>query len=753
MMKEKIRISYIYILIAFAFAAGLFLFAFFNTSSVKNYMESQTEGLSRDMTVSVSAITQNEDFKGYDDSVLLGAAGGKKREGVNIYLIDTNGDIITSLCYDDLEVSNIFDMGEKSLSSSVDFPTKDDFFIMEWSGTGDPFFITEKLYAVSCIEEGSVYLVIENDGSQFSESLRSQFVLMACFYGFFFIVISILLTNVVSRYRSNIIRDVQRDPLTKLFNRKAFVDELNSSYEIAYEKDASFFLLDIDYFKQINDSYGHMAGDEALRLVAKHLMALSEDENGFAGRWGGDEFVGVLYKDSDSTKSILETLCKNINEDISEQSSPMTVSIGFTNMTSSMTIEELYKNADKALYESKEHGRNTVSFYESKDAHTPDTWEEAAKEKIVASISSKKTKQKTYSRIIVDKFWENFLNSLIYAVRMMVPFVAGGGILIALAFLFDAASVDISSLDVSERSSFGSLTTIAASLKGLGSTVLGFMLPVFAGFFAMGIAGEEAFVSGFVGGYLVINSNSGFIGAMIAGFAAGFITRQFKLFMEGFSKHIRAVFSIIVYPVINLLLVSFLMSLVITPVSSYLGEIFSQLLDAAAAKSNILSYTLSSAMMAVDMGGIVNKAAYNYGVNAIETGNVRLMAAVMIGGMIPPAGVALSAMIFKNKFSPAERENSITTLFMGLSFITEGVLPYVISDPVRVIPACVAGSALGGFLSGIFDCALPAPHGGIFVIPVIEHGLFYIIAFAAGSLLTALLLGLIKKKKEDKSTS
>ena len=266
---------------------------------------------------------------------------------------------------------------------------------------------------------------------------------------------------------------------------------------------------------------------------------------------------------------------------------------------------------------------------------------------------------------------------------------------------------------------------------------------------AYGIAGEDAFMAGFVGGYMTIDSNSGFIGAMIAGFAAGVFANEIQRFTKHLPSFVRKVAPIVIYPLFNLLLMQGLSWVVITPLSKALGQLFTSLLDSAMATSSVLAGAFSALMMATDMGGIINKVAYTYAVNGLEAGNTGFMASVMIGGMVPPVAIFLSMLLFKNKYTQGQKDRGPITLFMGLSFITEGALPYVFTDVVRVIPSCMVGSAVAGALSALFGCQLPAPHGGIFVLLVMKHPLLYLVALAAGSLVAAALLGVWKKVPQE----
>ena len=290
------------------------------------------------------------------------------------------------------------------------------------------------------------------------------------------------------------------------------------------------------------------------------------------------------------------------------------------------------------------------------------------------------------------------------------------------------------------------MTSISTYLKYLGDTTFNFMLPVFSAFMAYSLAGENAFMSGLVGGYMVINTNSGFIGAAIAGLAAGIISREINLFTDRLPKFIRGAAPIVIYPIFSLTIVQAISFFMIQPATVAMGSVFNTILDNAKIFSKPLACTIAAGMMSVDMGGIINKIAYNYGLASITAKDTLIMAAVMAGGMVPPIGIAFSTLLFKDRFCTDEKNGGILALFMGFSFITEGALPYVITDFARVIPSCIAGSAVSGLMSSLFGCRLPAPHGGIFVLPVVENPVLYLVSILTGSLVTALILGFLKKK-------
>ena len=334
---------------------------------------------------------------------------------------------------------------------------------------------------------------------------------------------------------------------------------------------------------------------------------------------------------------------------------------------------------------------------------------------------------------------------LMNGVSHMLPFVVGGGILIAIAFLLDGLLVDMNALSEAERAGFGTITPAAALFKGIGDTAFGFMLPVLAGFIAMAIGDRPALAVGFVGGMMASNGSSGFLGALAAGFAAGYLIRGLRKVCDKLPQAVEKIAPVLIYPVMGILLMGVLMIFAVEPVMGGLNTALNNGLTSMGGSSKLILGMILGGMMAVDMGGPFNKAAYVFGSAAIASGNYDIMAAVMIGGMTPPCAIALATLLFKNKFSKEERESGPTNFNMGLAFITEGAIPFAAADPFRVLPACVAGSALAGALSMAFGCTLMAPHGGIFVVPVMGNALMYVAALVAGTLVSAGLLGILKK--------
>lgn len=335
---------------------------------------------------------------------------------------------------------------------------------------------------------------------------------------------------------------------------------------------------------------------------------------------------------------------------------------------------------------------------------------------------------------------------LMNGVSHMLPFVVGGGILIALAFLIDGLSIDINSLSAEARANFGTITPVAKLFKDIGGTAFAFMFPVLAGFIAMAIGDRPALALGFVGGMMASQGKSGFLGALVVGFAAGYLVLALRKLCEKLPQAIEKIAPVLIYPVVGILGIGLLINFVVEPIMGGINTALNNGLTGMGGSSKLVLGALLGAMMAVDMGGPFNKAAYVFGTASIASGNYDVMAAVMVGGMTPPCAIALATLLFKNKFNKEERENGPMNFIMGLAFITEGAIPYAASDPLHVLPACLIGSGVAGALSMLFKCTLMAPHGGIFVVPVVGNALMYLVALAVGTVVSAVLLGVFKKK-------
>lgn len=326
---------------------------------------------------------------------------------------------------------------------------------------------------------------------------------------------------------------------------------------------------------------------------------------------------------------------------------------------------------------------------------------------------------------------------LMNGVSHMLPFVVGGGILIALAFLFDDYSID--------PKNFGSNTPLAKFFKDTGGVAFGFMLPVLAGFISMSIADRPGLAVGFVGGALAGTTGSGFLGALLAGFIGGYTVNFLKKAFHGLPASLDGIKPVLLYPFFGVLIIGFISFFIIAPPVGAINTWMVDTLKNMDPNARILLGVIMGGMMAVDMGGPINKAAYVTGTGLLASGEFHVMAAVMAGGMVPPLAIALCTTFFKNRFTESERKAGVTNYVMGLSFITEGAIPFAAGDPLRVIPSCVAGSAVAGALSMAFDCTLRAPHGGIFVVPTIGNPVMYLVAIAIGAVVGCAVLSVLKK--------
>lgn len=343
------------------------------------------------------------------------------------------------------------------------------------------------------------------------------------------------------------------------------------------------------------------------------------------------------------------------------------------------------------------------------------------------------------------KIYKHLMNG----VSHMLPFVVGGGILIAIAFLIDGMSVDLAALAPDERANFGTITPIAATFKSIGGTAFGFMLPILAGFIAMSIADRPGLVVGFVGGAIAANGKSGFLGALVAGFLAGYLIIGMKKLFEKLPESLDGIKTVLLYPLFGVFIIGVVMTYVVEPPIGALNTLLNNGLSSMNGASSIVLGLILGAMMAADLGGPINKAAYVFGTASIAAGNYNIMAAVMIGGMVPPCAIALATLLFKKKFTEEERKSGPTNFIMGLSFISEGAIPFAASDPLHVLPALIAGSGVAGAISMAFNCTLMAPHGGIFVFPVVGNTMMYVVSLVVGTIISAVLLGILKKDVKE----
>lgn len=351
-----------------------------------------------------------------------------------------------------------------------------------------------------------------------------------------------------------------------------------------------------------------------------------------------------------------------------------------------------------------------------------------------------------------ENFGRKLYKHLMNGVSNMLPFTVAGGIFIALAFLIDTIA------GAPQDSSFGTYTPLAAFLKNIGGYAFSFMIPVLAGYIGKSIADRPGFLVGLVGGFLATTGStfanlageipSGFLGALLAGFAGGYLMLGVEKLCDHMPKSLNGIKPVLIYPLVGLGMIAVLMCAV-NPFMGMINVSVSNFLNDMGSTSKIVLGCILGGMMSIDMGGPFNKAAYVFGTAAIASGGYDIMAAVMIGGMVPPIAIALSTTFFKNRWTDEERKNGAVNYIMGLSFITEGAIPYAASDPIRVIPSCMVGAAVAGGLSMAFDCTLMAPHGGIFVFAVVGNWPMYVLSLAIGSVVGMVMLTLLKKKRTD----
>ena len=315
----------------------------------------------------------------------------------------------------------------------------------------------------------------------------------------------------------------------------------------------------------------------------------------------------------------------------------------------------------------------------------------------------------------------------------MLPFVVGGGIILAISFLFE--------------SSFGSDSVLFESFNTIGGTAFTFLIPILAGYISYSIADRPGLLPGMAGGMMAVNQNAGFLGGLVAGFMAGYIVHTLKKVFKNLPKTLEGLKPILIYPVFGLLITGLLMFFIVGPIFSAINTAMLTFLENLGATNTILLGALLGGMMAIDMGGPFNKAAYAFSIGIYtDTGDGAFMAAVMAGGMIPPLAIGLATLLFKDKFTDAERQSGLSNFVLGFSFITEGAIPFAAADPLRVITSSIIGSAIAGGLTQFWQVSIPAPHGGIFVIGLAEQRLMFILTLLIGMVISAVILGLWKKK-------
>lgn len=531
---------------------------------------------------------------------------------------------------------------------------------------------------------------------------------------------------------------------TKLFFLIAVPEKSNDEHIILLQR-LSTMLMDESF---INDLLNSQNEDEFLKIIEEKEKEKFPDDFKKENVNTSDKSYDLLAVTGCPT-GIAHTFmaAESLKNKANEMGYSMKVEThGSTGVENTLTNEEI-QNAkgiiiasDVGIEKSRFSGKRLIETKVSNGISKP-------KELILKSLdentalynSSEKIKTEEVSE--KSSFGQTLYKHLMNGVSHMLPFVVGGGILIALAFLLDDYSID--------PSNFGSNTPIAAIFNQIGGAAFGFMLPVLAGFIGMSIADRPGLTVGFVGGFLANTGGAGFLGALVAGFLSGYIIILLRKITKPFPKSLDGLKPILIFPLFGILSIGLIMLLILNPPLAALNEYITNWLNTMGSGSKITLGLLVGGMMAIDMGGPINKAAYLFGTASLAQGSSLVMAAVMAGGMVPPLALSLSMILFKNKYSEKDRQTILTNLIMGLSFITEGAIPFAAADPLRVISASVVGSGIAGMLSMIFNCSLRAPHGGIWVIGVIENPIKYLIAIAIGSLVSALLLGILKKKVDN----
>ena len=521
------------------------------------------------------------------------------------------------------------------------------------------------------------------------------------------------------------------------------VPEKSSDEHIVLLQRLSTMLMD-ESFR--NDLLNAKSGDEFLNIISdKEKEKFPEDfvENKKPETKSGYDLLAVTGCPTGIAHTFMAA------EALKEKAKEMGYTIkvethGSTGIENALTEEEI-ENAkgiiiacDVGVEKTRLAGKRVVDTKVSNGISKPKELIERALDNNTSLYKAEKVA--TSEKKIEEKpsFGQTIYKHLMNGVSHMLPFVVGGGILIALAFLLDDYTVD--------PSNFGSNTPIAALFNQIGGAAFGFMLPVLAGFIGMSIADRPGLTVGFVGGYLANAGGAGFLGALVAGFLSGYIIILLRKITSPLPKSLDGIKPMLIFPLVGILSIGLIMLLLLNPPLAALNKSITNWLQTMGNGSKVALGFILGGMMSVDMGGPINKAAYLFGTASLASGSSMVMAAVMAGGMVPPLALAISMLLFKNKYTEKERQTIPTNIIMGLSFISEGAIPFAAADPIRVIPASIVGSGLAGMLSMIFNCALRAPHGGLWVIGVIDNPIKYLIAIAIGSIVTALILGFAKKK-------
>lgn len=508
----------------------------------------------------------------------------------------------------------------------------------------------------------------------------------------------------------------------------------------------SMLLMDTDFRKVL---LAAESIDDIVKIIDEKESEGEEEEEEVIEE-GSNEFVlavtacptGIAhtYMAADSLKAKAKEMNVNLKVETNGSS-------GVKNKLTADDIERataIIVAADKQVEMDRFKGKHVIQVPVAQGIRRPQELIEQALRQDAPIYQSDSNSQTEQSAEGGTKERRGFYKHLMSGVSNMLPFVVGGGILIAISFLFGIHSSDPND---------PSYNPIAAAFMTIGSTnAFALMIPVLAGFIAMSIADRPGFVAGMVGGLMASTGGAGFLGGLIAGFLGGYIVLGLKKVFHGLPQSLDGIKPVLLYPLFGVLSTGLIMMYIVIGPMKFINDALTAWLAGLGTGNLLLLGLVLGGMMAIDMGGPINKAALTFGIAMIDAGNYAPHAAIMAGGMVPPLGIALATTLFRSKFTKNERESGKTCYIMGASFITEGAIPFAAADPARVIPACVIGSATAGALSMIFKIALPAPHGGLFLLPVvIGNPLLYFVAILAGAVVTALILGFLKPKKEAES--
>ena len=557
------------------------------------------------------------------------------------------------------------------------------------------------------------------------------------------------------------------DSLSHLFFMIAAPDGANDTHLEVLSR-LSTILMDEDFRNELINA---SSVDELLNLINKKEKEKFPEEE-------VEEKVVVEEEKSDLPTVLAVTACptgiahtfmaaENLNKKAEEKGVSIKVetngSSGIKNVLTKEEIEHatcIIVAADKNVEMSRFNGKKVIITKVADGIHKADELIDKAVKGDAPVFHASEDNDYEDKSNEKEGIGRQFYKHLMNGVSHMLPFVVGGGILIALAFLFDDYTIN--------PANFGMNTPLAALLKTIGNQAFGFMLPVLAGYIAMSIADRPGLAVGFVGGVIasagytfnnimnfgeVTPVSAGFLGALFAGFVGGYLVLLLKKLFSNLPNALEGIKPVLLFPVLGIFLIGLIM-ISVNPIVGSINTALNNFLSSMSGTSKILLGAVLGAMMAIDMGGPFNKAAYVFGTAQLTVVNAGpeqfgIMASVMIGGMVPPLVIALATTFFKHKFTESERKSGVVNYVMGLSFITEGAIPFAAAHPLQVLPACIVGSALAGALSMAFNCGLRAPHGGIFVLPTITNPLMYFVALAVGSIVGAVLLGILKKTLDE----